>query len=80
MKHLFDFVDGARQAEHQHVVARLNLSLAVYEHSASVACQSADGHVVRQFQVLYWRFGYFRLLACRDFSHFGVGKCQTFGV
>ena len=73
-------MDGAIEAEHHNMVARLDARVSAHHHHLAIACKTGDSHVVRQLEVLNLRTCDFCYLFHNEFSHLGIGKSEAFGI
>ncbi len=75
-----NFIEGCFQTKYQYMVAGFNLRCAGDDCPDAIVYDASEGHVVRQVEVFYLMFGYFRAGFCYQFRHFGIGESKAFGV
>ena len=65
---------GGVQEQHHYMVAWFYAGITSYKHTLSFTYQACNGHVGRQFQVLYHAFCHFGSISDLNFSHISIGQ------
>ena len=69
-----------RQAEHHHVVARLQLGITLHQIAHTVSHKPGYGHLARKLQIFHKRFGHLRVFLHHLLGYLGIGKRQALGI